>query len=274
MAKAKYDTRLESYERTIFSEEGFSFPVYKKSPQGNKQSSAIVVMHEVPGIYAAVIDFAERMVSEGYTVYMPSLIGTPGKPFSAGYAVASISKACIRKEFRVLERKQSSPITDALRALCRKAHAECGGPGVGAIGMCLTGNFALSLMVDESVMAPVLSQPSLPFPVSKKHKRDLHVSDEELSCIKDRVRNEGVKVLGLRFTHDPTCPPERFERLREELGDGFESIEINSKRGNPHGIPPTAHSVTSKDLVDKDGHPTHDAMQRVISFFAERLKVA
>jgi len=267
------DSRLDSYDRYTFNDKAFSFPVFKKAPVNiDGHSPAIVVMHEIPGIYPAVIDFAERLIAEGYTVYMPSLIGTPGKELSTGYALSTIAKACISKEFRIFARRESSPITNALRALCRQAHAECGGVGVGAIGMCLTGNFALSLMVDKSVMAPVVSQPSLPASLSKAHKRDLHVSDDELQCIKERVRDEGLKVLGLRFSNDSLCPPERFRRLQTELGDGFEGIEINSGRGNQYGIPGSAHSVVTKDLVDVDGHPTQTALKKVLHFFAQRLR--
>jgi len=168
-------------------------------------------------------------------------------------------------------RFEEGPITDWLRALCRHAHERCGGPGVGALGMCLTGNFALALMVDESVMAPVLSQPSLPFPVSASHRAALHVSDSDLAAARGRAQL-GCGVLGLRFTRDPLCPPERFERLRRELGAGFEAIEIDSSPGNPHGIPRTAHSVLTKDLVDEEGHPTRAALLRVLAFFRERLR--
>jgi hypothetical protein len=139
--------------------------------------------------------------------------------------------------------------------------------------MCLTGNFALALMVDPCVMAPVLSQPSLPFPLGAERRGALHLSHEDLAVVKRRVREEGQCVLGLRFTHDPMCPPERFETLRRELGaTGFEGIEIDSSKGNEHGIPGTAHSVLTKDLVDESGHPTLESLQRVLAFFEERLK--
>lgn len=269
---ATTDTRLDEWQQFLFEDSSFSFPVYKKCPENFLRPPAIIVMHEVPGIYPAVIDFAERLLQEGYCVYMPSLLGEPGKRYGLPYVASSIARACISREFQVLALMQASPITDALRALCRRAHAECGGLGVGAIGMCLTGNFALSLMVDESVMAPVLSQPSLPFGLTTQHKRDLHVSDEQLQCIKARVAQGHVKVLGMRFTHDFMSPPERFERLREELGEGFEGIEIDSGPGNPNKIPRTAHSVVTKDLVDIDGHPTQAALHRLLAFFAEQLR--
>ncbi|MFK7898606.1 MAG: dienelactone hydrolase family protein [Myxococcota bacterium] len=258
---------LSEYTQTEFEHEGLTRPVYVRG-----DGPGIVVMHEVPGIYDAVVEFADRLVKAGYRVYLPELVGTAGKPFSNGYAASSILRACIAREFHVLASRQSSPITVWLRALARKAHAECGGPGVGCIGMCLTGNFGLAMMVDEAVMAPVLSQPSLPFPFGADRKAALHVSDADLEIIKERVEKNGCKVLGLRFTGDPLCPPQRFETLRNELGEGFEGIEIDSSKGNTAGIPAESHSVVTKDLVDEDGHPTRAALDRVMSFFAERLQ--
>jgi dienelactone hydrolase len=266
---AMTENLLRDYEATSFEHESLSRPLFVRG-----HGPGIVVMHEIPGIYPAVIEFAERLVDAGYRVYLPELLGETGREFSNGYMAKSMLRACIAKEFHVLASRASSPITVWLRALARKAHAECGGPGVGCIGMCLTGNFGLAMMLDEAVMAPVLSQPSLPFPFGADRKRALHVSDQDLRIIQDRVKNQGCKVLGLRFTGDPLCPPERFERLREELGDGFEGIEIDSSKGNPHGLPGTAHSVVTKDLVDEEGHPTREALDRVMAFFAERLKSA
>jgi dienelactone hydrolase len=257
---------LAGFEKTEFSHDGVSRPLYRAG-----RGPGVVVMHEVPGIHPAVVEFAQRLVDSGFSVAMPELFGTAGRPLSPGYIASQIARACIRSEFHVLASRGSSPITSWLRALCRSLHEELGGRGVGAIGMCLTGNFALALMVDPWVMAPVLSQPSLPFPLGRERRCGLHLSDADLAVVKQRVRDEGQSVLGLRFSHDPMCPPERFERLRQELGAGFEGIEIDSSRGNPHGIPATAHSVVTKDLVDEAGHPTRVALERVLAFFAERL---
>jgi hypothetical protein len=136
--------------------------------------------------------------------------------------------------------------------------------------MCITGNFALALMVDDAMMAPVLSQPSLPFQLGGSRRAGVHVSDEALVTIKRRA-TAGVPVLGLRFTGDPACPAERFVRLRQELGAAFEGIEIDSSATNPHGIPRDAHSVLTRHFVDKGGHPTRAALERVLSFLHERL---
>lgn len=256
---------LEGFTRAPFTHEGSTRDVYRRG-----SGPAVVVMTEIPGITPPVIAFAERVAACGLTVFMPHFFGEPGRPLSPTYAMGQIARTCISKEFHVLASRSSSPVTDWLRALCRQAHAECGGPGVGAIGMCMTGNFALSLMVDPSVMAPVLSQPSLPFGLTASHRAAIHLSDEDLATVKGRCAS-GLTVLGMRFTGDPLCPGARFETLRRELGPAFEGIEIDSGPKNPWGIPRTAHSVVTQDLVDQDGHPTKQALDRVLAFFQERL---
>jgi dienelactone hydrolase len=257
---------LEGFKHATFSHDGAVRGVYSRG-----EGPGVVVMHEIPGITPEVARFASRVADDGFRVYLPHLFGSPGRAFSNGSVVRQMLRACVSREFSVLARGESSPITDWLRALCRHAHRECGGPGVGAIGMCLTGNFALALMLDECVMAPVLSQPSLPFPVTGAHRRALHVSDEDLDIVRRRSQS-GCAVLGLRFTADPLVPAERFERLRDELGDGFEAIEIDSGPGNPHGLAQSAHSVVTTELVDETGHPTRKALDRVLGLFHERLR--
>jgi dienelactone hydrolase len=257
---------LAGFDERTFTYDGKTKPVYWRG-----EGPGVVIIHEIPGITPQVAEFGRTVAAAGFTAVLPHLFGTPNKPISMGYALGQIARACISREFTVLARKQSSPITDWLRALCRHVHQQCGGPGVGALGMCLTGNFAPALMVDESVMAPVLSQPSLPFPVSAAHRAAIAISDEELAIVKERTA-AGCSVLGLRFTGDATSPPERFATLRRELGDGFEGIEIDSSPGNPHNIPADAHSVVTTHLVDEAGHPTREALDRVLQFFEERLR--
>ena len=228
---------------------------------------AVIVIHEVPNLHPGVIDFGRRVVEAGFTVYMPSLIGTPGAPASPITNVQGIARACVSSEFATWATRKTSPIVTWLRALARDAHAACGGPGVGAVGMCLTGGFALAMAVDEIMLAPVLSQPSVPFPISAAHRRDLGISDEDLAA----VRARDTCVLGMRFTGDVMVPAARFRRLREELGDRFIAIEIDSSANNAHDIPRTAHSVLTHHFVDVEGHPTRDALDRVIAFLRERL---
>jgi dienelactone hydrolase len=256
---------LDDFARGEFTHEGVTHPTFRKG-----QGPAVIVISEMPGITPAVADFARRVVDLGCTVVMPSLFGIPGRPISVPYVIRSITTGCVSKEFHAMALGQASPVTVWLRALARELHAELGGPGVGAVGMCFTGGFALAMMVDDETVAPVLSQPSLPFAIGAARKAALGLSDDDLQRVKQRVA-DGVCLLGLRFTGDSFVPAERFQRLRDELGDGFVAVEIDSSKGNAYGIPKNAHSVLTEHLVDEPGHPTRDALDQVLELFRTRL---
>lgn len=231
------------------------------------------------------VDLAREIAGEGFRVYLPLLVGQPDRPHDRNLKVASLKnlvRMCIRREFDLFASRQSSPITNWLRALCRQAHTECGGRGVGAIGMCLTAGFVLSLMADRSTIAPVMTQISYPIAADK-----LDLSAAELIQVKDRV-TQGVPILALRFSGDPLCPPQRFATLEREFGavteivqdddelcwrrgKNLELIEINSQPGNPYNIPAKAHSVLTDDLRGV-GHPTDRVKQRVLEFLQEQLQ--
>jgi dienelactone hydrolase len=259
---------LRGFTTSTFSHDGYDRQVFAAG-----SGPAVIVIHEVPGITPEVASFARRVVDHGFSVRMPSMFGTPGKPMTVGYVMRSMLHACVARELATFALDRTSPVIGWLRQLAAQAHAECGGPGVGAVGMCLTGGFALGMMVDEAMLAPVLSQPSLPFPVGKRRKAATGISDADLATVKDRAAR-GACVMGLRFTADPVVPTARFETMRRELGDAFIAVEIDSSKGNPHGIGRTAHSVLTEHLVDEPGHPTRDALDRVLAFFDERLQRA
>jgi dienelactone hydrolase len=234
---------------------------------------AVIVIHEIPGLTPLVAEFGRRVAERGMTAVLPDLFGTPGREPTSGYIASSMARACVNREFTVLATGRTSPITQWLRALATHEHGRVGGPGVGAVGMCLTGGFALAMMVDPVVVAPVLSQPSLPLGVTGRHRRDLGISPADLTVVKRRV-DDGACVIGLRFSGDRLSPPERFGRLREELGDGFIGVEIDSSVGNPWGYRKAAHSVLTEDYSDAAGSPTREALEQVLEFFADRLAVA
>ena len=237
---------------------------------GKGDGPAGVVIHELPGPTPEVLSFGDRVAKAGFTAVLPVLFGVPGRPASRSYLLGEFARVCISREFRCLSRNRASPVTNWLRALCRHVHAECHGPGVGVVGMCFTGVFALALAAEPAVLAPVLSQPSLPLGITASHRAALGVEAGDRATIKTRVA-DGSRLLGLRFSEDRFCPRARFERLRRELGEGFEAVEIDSAAGNAAGIDPGAHSVLTMDLVDSPEHPTRQALDRVIDFLRERL---
>ncbi|MGE5290106.1 MAG: dienelactone hydrolase family protein [Micromonosporaceae bacterium] len=256
---------VPGFERSTFAHAGREREVYQAG-----SGPAVIVIHEIPGLHPGVIAFGKRLVDAGYRVYLPSLFGTPGAPLSGREILRAVSRVCVSREFAILANR-TSPVASWLRGLAAKAHAECGGPGVGAVGMCFTGGFALAMAVEPAVLAPVMSQPGLPAPLGARGRAAVGLDAADLATIKERAR-QGLCVLGLRFSADKGCPGERFQTLRRELGEAFESIEIDSSRGNPHGIPQRAHAVLTIELVDKPGHPTRAALDRVMAFLAERLK--
>ncbi len=256
---------LADYACSDFTAAPYTRPVYRRG-----SGPAVIVIHEIPGLHPLVIAFADRLVAAGMTVFMPSLFGTPGKPASKLYALQSaIGNICIRREFNVWSGDKSSPIVDWLRALARHAHAACGGPGVGAVGMCFTGGFALAMMTEPSVIAPVLSQPSMPLTGGAKGVID--ASPAEIACARQRFEREDLSLLGLRYRSDRLVPDARFARYRQEFGDRFEAIELDDADARPDtGLAP--HSVLTIHLPD-DG-PGKAAERRTIAFFAQRLGLA
>jgi dienelactone hydrolase len=260
---------LTGWRAAPFTGAGITHDVYEKG-----EGPGVVLVPEIPGISPEVLGLADHLVEQGYTVAMPSLFGTPGRALSAGYAAGVFARVCVSAEFRAFARGSRRPVADYLRALARDLAARTPGPGVGVIGMCFTGGFALAAAVDETVLAPVLSQPSVPFPLGAGRRRDPGVSPDELAAVAERADGSNLCLLGLRFSGDRACPPERFAALRERLGEAFEVIELDSSPGNAAGFGRAAHSVLTAEVRERPGHPALAARDRVVDFLRERLTPA
>jgi dienelactone hydrolase len=231
---------------------------------------AVIVMAEMPGITPYVAHFARVVRDAGFTVYMPHLFGRDGAaPGSLG-TLATIVRTCISREFRAFAANASSPVTHWLRALAALAHTECGGPGVGAIGMCFTGNFALSMMLEKAVIAPVLSQPSLPL----GNPGGMHIAPDELAAVKARLDADDLTVRAYRFAGDSFCKAERFAAYAQALGDRFEPTVIDDIHANPASPHKNPHCVVTHHLIDREGEPTRAALDDILGFFAMRLKTS
>ncbi|MDO8363430.1 MAG: dienelactone hydrolase family protein [Actinomycetota bacterium] len=249
---------LAGWEKSEFTAAGFTREVYRRG-----EGPGVIVVHEIPGITPNVTAFANEVVAAGFTVLMPSLVGQPGRAMANGYALQSMAKVCIAREFSNMALQQTSPIIGYLRALARNLHNELGGPGVGALGMCFSGGFALGMMVDDIMVAPVLSQPSLPFAMGFGRKKAARAADVNLSpddaLIVARRAAEGCQVLGLRYDGDALVGT-RFDTLRELLGDAFIAVELPSRTKRDHSV-----------LTE---HRDEPSVQRVLQFFREKLQPA
>ena len=241
---------LDSWTIGEHSFGGVSHPTYRKGT-----GPGVVVIHEIPGMTPAVIKFGDEVVTAGFTVVMPHLFGTPGAGMSPRTVAGTFRQVCVSHEFTKLATGVTTPVAGWLRSLARELHDELGGPGVGALGMCFTGGFALAMMVDTSVVAPVLAQPSAPFAVSPKRARDINLSPTDLATVKARAEG-GCQVLGLRYKSD-LAVGKRFETLTRELGDAFIRVEFKGAK----------HSTLTE-------HRQQEGVDPVLAFFDEKLRAS
>jgi dienelactone hydrolase len=253
---------LSDYARSDFTAGPYTRPVYRRGT-----GPAVIVIHEVPALHTLVIEFADRLAAAGMTVFCPSLFGTPGSvPTKAAAVTQLFLNICIRREFSAWSDGRSSPIVDWLRALAAHAHEECGGPGVGALGMCFTGGFALAMMTQPSVIAPVLSQPSLPIRGARAGSID--ATPAEIACARRRFEAEDLSLLALRYRSDALVPDARFRRYEREFPGRVETIELADEHART-GTGMAPHSVLTVHLPDAG--PGKAAETRVIQFLRHRL---
>jgi len=241
---------LTGWVRGRFTSADITHDTYRKGV-----GPGVIVVHEIPAITPKVVEFAERVVGRGFTVVMPDLVGRPGLEPSRANVLRSMASICVSREFSTLAMGKTSLIVVWLRALAKALHADVGGPGVGAVGMCFSGGFALGMMVDDVMIAPVLSQPSMPFSAGTDRGADLGLSPDDEVAVVERAR-AGCQVLGLRYTGDRLVGT-RFDTLHEKLGDSFIAVEFESSARDDH-------SVLTEQLQP-------EGVDRVLDFFAEKL---
>ena len=264
MSKAP-EADLTGWTSAPFTGGGYTHDVYRKG-----EGPGVVLIPEMPGLTPQVLALGNHLVDNGFTVAAPSLFGTPGARVGPGM-LGTLVRGCVTREFAAFATSKDRPVAHFLRALARDLNAKTPGKGVGVIGECFTGGFALAAAVDDSVLAPVLSQPSLPLPITPGRRRDPGLSEGELDVIEKRAAEDGLCAIGLRFSADQMVPGERFKTLKDRLGAAFEVIQIDSGPGNPGGFGRMAHSVLTGELREVDGQPAYEARKRVVEFLKERL---
>ena len=257
---------LDGWARAPFTGAGLTHDCFEKGA-----GPGVVLIPELPGITPEVLGLADHLVERGFTVVIPSPFGTPGRPMIGAYVGREVARVCISAEFRAFAVGAHRPIADYVRAVAADLAARTPGAGVGVIGMCFTGGFALAAAVDETVLAAVASQPSAPFPLGRARQLDPGMSAAELDTVAARAATGAVCALGLRFSEDSNVPRARFAALKSRLGDAFEVIELESSPGNAGGFLPRAHSVLTREVRETPGHPALAARERVVQFLHERL---
>lgn len=225
-------------------------PTYRKG-----DGPGVIVIHEMPGLTRGVVRFAEEVVAAGYTVVLPHLFGPVDVDFSFGKVAKALPRICVSRDFTKLRTGVTTPVAGWLQSLARTLHDELGGPGVGALGMCFTGGFALAMMLDAPVAAPVVCQPSAPFPFGQARAADVNLAPADLAIIAGQCA-AGARVLGVRYSSDRATGT-RFETLSQALGEAFLRVEL----------PGEGHSTVAEQR-------SQVAVDAILDFFAGRLRVA
>lgn len=247
---------LEGYQKSIFSTnavdgEPLAHDVYTKG-----EGPVVLLIQELPGIGPQMLVLADKFVDAGFRVVMPHLFGPLGKLSFAGNITRLF---CMRREFSLFSRNKASPVVNWLKALCGQVKEQYQVPGIGVVGMCLSGNFAISLMADEAVLAAVASQPSMPV----FGNSSLHMSPEDIDQIKSRLDQTGP-MLAYRFKGDILCTGSKFKALDKAFNGDKERIRLRTLEGNKH-------SILTVHFIDEEGSPTVEALEEVIGYFKEKL---
>lgn len=217
----------------------------------------VMIMQELPGIGPETLRLADEFEREGFTVVLPHLFGPLGK---TALLTNGLRMLCMRREFTLFAKGGTSPVVEWFRALCHDLKATHAVEGVAVIGMCLTGNFAMSLMADEAVLAGVASQPSLPTLAPD----DLHLSKEAIAQLRQRLDTYGP-MLAYRFEGDTLCTAEKFDRIEETFNGDRTRVQLKT-------LPGKGHAVLTLDFVNEQGHPTRQALDEVLSYFRKALQ--
>ena len=251
-------TPISQYDRSTFAASGPRGDTIRHDVYRRGNGAPVVLIQELPGIGLETLRLADRLVEQGFAIVLPHLFGPLGKTSLAGNTLRVF---CMRREFALFARNQTSPIVGWLKALCREVKEDAGARGVGVIGMCLTGNFAISLMADEAVLAAVSSQPSLPL----AKPTALHMSADEVEAVKAGI-DRTAPMMALRFSGDRLCPAQKFAAIDGALNTSSrQRVELRTLPGN-------GHSVLTLDFVDREGEPTYQALQDIVSYFKRQLQ--
>jgi len=266
MASSAPVATLEGWTVAPFTGGGRTHDVYRKG-----SGPGVVLIPEIPGLTPEVLGLAQHLVDNGFGVAVPSPFGVPGKEATGSYTMGVVARFCVSSEFRAFATNAHRPITDFLRAVAADLAARSVGPGVGVIGMCATGGFALAAAIDQSVLVSVMSQPATPFPVGRARRIDPGMSQADLDVVAARAEAGNLCIMGLRFSEDSAAPRERFAGLKARLGNAFEVIELDSSAGNAGGYSRGAHSVLTNEVRESPTNSAFATREAVVEFLRRNL---
>jgi hypothetical protein len=141
----------------------------------------------------------------------------------------------------------------------------------GAIGLYLTGGFALSMAVDPVILAPVLGEPSL-----RAWPAALDISPSDLDRVKARTGAEGLTIRGYlpAFRATNSVLHSAWKPCARSPARPSSAPNCRMFAATPQACVPGASrpiSVFTIDLIDAPGEPTRAAVDEIITYFRENL---
>lgn len=263
-------------------------PVFVAVPEGKdpRNTPPVLLLHEMPGLSPEVLELARSISDQGYTVYVPLLMGKPDENTDSDALffrrANSIRFSDPLWESRFQPAAGGHPATRqagvvelaklATAILARHSHHR-----MGVIGNSFSGHLAMALAARmEEVAAPVTSQPAYPF--SLVTTSDVGLTGDEIAALRKRVAG-GYQILGFRYEYDHICPRERFIQLRKYFGThGFlDRTLMGDRYQRTDGLPHGAHSVLAlcyQPWTDpRKAEPvTHYAFRQLLAFLDAKLK--
>ncbi len=269
---------IEGFEQFSFASGRLAHAVYYA---GDPRDPSLLLLPEIAGLSPGLRMFAERLIDARFRIFVPWLFGPLGRRAPLRNAI----RLCISREFANLRGGVSSPVTRWLRALTTHISKHSGGTPIGAIGMCLTGAFAIPLVIDPHVIAAVAAQPSVPlaplflaFGIGRERRlSQLNVSDSEIAAARARLDTGHAHLLSVRCRSDRICPRAKLERLQREFPIGLEireyaeAAERNRLGERPHATFTKEYRLAPDAAAD---HYSRQAFADLVAFFDRYLRDA
>ena len=257
-----------------FTEQTFGDGMYSHAVYSKGKGPVVIVMHELPGMDMYAVRFANRLVDHGFEVHMPLLFGHAlvHSP-NLNYA-----RLCINKEFANLKANTSAPVCDWVRALANHLGEGKSGRNIGVIGMCVTGAFAIPVIIDSKVKTVIVSQPAIPVSMTYyltkmgegSWMEKLNITDADLNNAAATARQENLHLIVQRFKEDRRCPPSRARRIASAFGDNASLCEYDRPR--PYADKPHALMTIEYDEAEcSPENSTRVALAQVVAFLHEHL---
>ena len=100
----------------------------------------VIVLHEIPGATPELFRFAYRIAQTGFTAFVPILFGEANHPAARGRTRWSSSHACACGASSACWPPTARPRSRRGRATGELVRGRLGGPGIGAVSLCVTGS--------------------------------------------------------------------------------------------------------------------------------------